>query len=146
MRRAGRVSSRTHSLRDPCGGCLRDGSAAASTSAAPSVAGYSGAVHDDEPDPDAELAELISDGEPTEDDIETSEQDENARVLSIRRADGEEVVSIVATGDEWSVHLQPGGAIRNAFIGSRTDTPVWLNTWDREIERDEDGTYVIRLD
>ncbi|MDT5128744.1 MAG: hypothetical protein QOH54_4388, partial [Mycobacterium sp.] len=67
-------------------------------------------MHDDEPDPDAELAELISDGELTEDDIETSEQDENARVLSIRRADGEEVVSIVATGDEWSVHLQPGGA------------------------------------
>jgi hypothetical protein len=103
-------------------------------------------VHDDEPDPDGELAELISDDDLTEDDVETSEQDENARVLSIRRADGEEVVSIVATGDEWSVHLQPGGAIRNAFIGSRTDTPVWLNTWDRDIERDEDGTYVIRVD
>jgi hypothetical protein len=103
-------------------------------------------VHDDEPDARDELAEEIEDGELTEDDVETTEQDENARMLSIRRADGEEVVSIVATGDEWSVHLQPGGAIRNAFIGSRTETPVWLNTWDREIERDEDGTYVIRLD
>jgi hypothetical protein len=127
-------------------GLLRGRGAAANTSVAPLVGGYSCAVHDDEPAPDDELAEEIEDGELTEDDAETTEQDENARMLSIRRADGEEEVSIVATGDEWSVHLQPGGAIRNAFIGTRTETPVWLNTWDREIERDEDGTYVIRLD
>ena len=56
------------------------------------------------------------------------------------------MVSILATGDEWSVQLQPGGTIRNAYLGTRADTPVWLNTWDRDIERDEDGTYVIRLD
>jgi hypothetical protein len=88
--------------------------------------------------PDDQLAELLSD------DAELTEEDENASVLSIRRADGEEVVSIVATGDEWSVHLQPGGAIRNAFIGTRTDTPVWLES-EHQIERDDDGTYVIRL-
>jgi hypothetical protein len=91
----------------------------------------------DEPELDDELAE---------DEAELTEQDVNGRTLSIRRADGEEIVSILATGDEWSVQLQPGGAIRNAYLGTRADTPVWLNTWDREIERDEDGTYVIRLE
>ncbi|MET0452019.1 MAG: hypothetical protein ABW137_09285 [Mycobacterium sp.] len=91
--------------------------------------------------PDDELDEL------TDDEAELTEQDVNGRTLSIRRADGEEIVNIQATGDEeWSVHLQPGGAIRNAFIGTRGETPVWLNTWDRQIERDEDGTYVIRID
>lgn len=80
-----------------------------------------------------------------DDDSELSEQEENGAVLSIRRADGTEVVSIVATGDEWNVHLQPGGGVRNAFLGSRADSPVWIDT-TRQIERDEDGTYVIRID
>jgi hypothetical protein len=105
----------------------------------PLATGYSGAVPDDELDLDDELAE-------DEDEDELSEQDVNGRTLSIRRADGEELVSIQSTGDEWSVQLQPGGAIRNAYLGARADTPVWLDTWDRQIERDEDGTYVIRLD
>lgn len=94
-------------------------------------------MHDDEFEQD-EVAEV--------DDEVLSEQEVNGRTLSIRRADGEELVSIQATGDEeWSVHLEPGGAIRSAYIGARSDSPVWLSTWDRQIERDEDGTYVIRL-
>jgi hypothetical protein len=97
-------------------------------------------MHDDELDGE------FADDEMADDDAELTEEDANGYTVSIRRADGEEIVSIVATGEEWSVHLQPGGAIRNAFIGSRSDTPVWLNTWDRQIERHEDGTYVIRID
>ena len=94
-------------------------------------------MHDDEFDTD-EVAEA--------DDEVLSEQEVNGRTLSIRRADGEELLTIQATGDEeWSVHLEPGGAIRSAYIGDRSDSPVWLSTWDRQIERDEDGTYVIRL-
>jgi hypothetical protein len=94
-------------------------------------------VHDDEYEPEDDFAE---------DEAELSEQDVNGRTLSVRRADGREVLSIQSTGDEWSVQLQPGGAIRNAYLGTRADTPVWLDTWDRQIERDEDGTYVVRLD
>jgi hypothetical protein len=78
-------------------------------------------------------------------DEELSEEDENASILSIRRQDGTEVVSIVCNYDEWNVHLQPGGAIRSAFIGSRSETPVLIDS-TLEIERDDDGTYVIRLD
>jgi hypothetical protein len=89
---------------------------------------------------------MIADNEMAEDEAELTEQDANGYTVSIRRGDGEEIVSIVATGEEWSVHLQPGGAIRNAYICTRSDTPVWLNTWDRQIERDEDGTYVISVD
>jgi hypothetical protein len=97
-------------------------------------------MHDDELDGE------FADDEMADDDAELTEEDANGYTVSIRRADGEEIVSIVATGEEWSVHLQPGGAIRNAYLGSRSDTPVWLNTWDRQIERHEDGTYVIRID
>lgn len=95
-------------------------------------------MYDDEPD-DIAADDLV------EDDADLSELDENASVLSIRRADGTEVVSILATGDEWNVHLQPGGDIRNAFLGSRVDSPIWIDTV-HQIERDDDGTYVIRLD
>lgn len=94
-------------------------------------------MHDD-PEHDDDLADLIA-------DAEDDEQSENASMLSIRNADGDEVVSIFATADEWNVHLQPGGAIRNAFLGSRADSPVWVSSVDGDIERDEDGTYVIRL-
>lgn len=97
-------------------------------------------MHDDDTDADFELDDIA------DDEVELTEQETNGHTLSIRRADGEEIVSIVATAEEWSVHLQPGGAIRNAYLGSRAETPVWLNTWDRQIERDEDGTYVIRVD
>jgi hypothetical protein len=109
----------------------------------PLATGYSGAVPDDELDLDDELAE---EQDEDDDEVELSEQDVNGRTLSIRRADGEELVSIQSTSDEWSIQLQPGGAIRNAYLGTRAETPVWLDTWDRQIERDEDGTYVIRLD
>lgn len=94
-------------------------------------------MHDDE------LDDAIDD-ELAEDEAELSEQDENASMLSIRRADGTEVVSIVCTYDEWNVQMQPGGAVRGTHIGSRSDTPVLIDT-TLEIERDEDGTYVIRL-
>ncbi len=96
-------------------------------------------MFDDHREPDDELADLIAEEE------EDDEQTANGSMLSIRNADGEEVVSIFATGDEWNVHLQPGGSIRNAFLGSRAESPVWVSSADSEIERDEDGTYVIRL-
>ncbi|MGV9801535.1 hypothetical protein ACWDTP_26155 [Mycobacterium sp. NPDC003449] len=93
-------------------------------------------------DADVEIADEIElDG--FEADLE--EQEANGQVLSIRRADGEEIVTIVAQGDEWNVDLAPGGVVQGAFLGSRRTTPVWVNALDHEIERDEDGTYVIRI-
>lgn len=102
------------------------------------------AAVDDALDPD-DLSELDAELDGAELEAEL-EQEVNGRTLSIRGANGEEIVSIQSTGEEWSVHLLPGGSIRNAYIGSRSDSPVWLNTWDRQIERDDDGTYVIRID
>jgi hypothetical protein len=81
----------------------------------------------------------------TEED-DTAIEDENAHTLSIRRADGEEVLSIFSPTEEWSVYLQPGGAMTNAYVGTPTDPVVWVNTEDRRVERDDDGTYVIRID
>lgn len=98
-------------------------------------------VHDDVRDPDAELfddAEL--------DDYDAEDLESNGQVISIRRADGEEILTIVAQDDEWNVDLQPGGSVQSAFLGSRRDTPVWVNSLDGQIERDDDGTYVIRID
>ena len=92
-----------------------------------------------EPDLDDEFAD-----EPEEDD--TALEDENAHTLSIRRANGEEVLSIFSPIEEWSVYLRPGGGITNAFLGTPSDPVVWVNTNDRRVERDEDGTYVIRID
>lgn len=88
--------------------------------------------------------ELDDAAEEFEEEEELSEEDENASIVSIRRADGTEVVSIVCNYDEWNVHLQPGGAIRSAFIGSRSETPVLIDS-TLPIEREDDGTYVIRL-
>jgi hypothetical protein len=34
----------------------------------------------------------------------------------------------------------------NAYVGTPSDPIVWVNTEDRQVERDEDGTYVIRID
>jgi hypothetical protein len=82
--------------------------------------------------------------ESEEDDAEL--EDENGHTLSIRRANGEEVVSIFSPTEEWSVYLRPGGGMTNAFVGTPTDPIVWVNTNDRRVERDEDGTYVIRID
>ena len=90
-------------------------------------------------DDDVETDEL------DEDEAEIDEQDQNAHTLSIRRADGEEIVSIFSPNEEWSVYLQPGGGIQAAFVGSPSEPAVWVNAIDRQVERDEDGTYVIRI-
>jgi hypothetical protein len=95
-------------------------------------------VHGD-PDPDDEYVD-----ESEDDDAAIA--DDNAHMLSIRRATGEEVLSIFSPTEEWSVYLQPGGAMTNAFLGTPSDPIVWINTSDRRVERDEDGTFVIRID
>jgi hypothetical protein len=95
-------------------------------------------VHDD-PELDDELAD-----EPEEDGAAIT--DENAHMLSIRRGTGEEVLTVFSPTEEWSVYLQPGGAMTNAFLGTPNDPIVWVNTSDRRVERDEDGTYVVCID
>ena len=45
----------------------------------------------------------------------------------------------------WSVYLEPGGGIQNAFVGTPSDPTVWVNAVDQQVVRDEDGTYVIRI-
>lgn len=95
-------------------------------------------MHED-PDLDTEFAD-----ESEEDDAPI--EDENAHTLSIRRATGEEVLTIFSPHEEWSVYLGPGGGITNAFVGTPSDPFVWVNANDRRVERDEDGTYFIRLD
>ena len=100
-------------------------------------------VHDDATGLDAEIADEI---ELEEYEAELDDQDLNGQVISIRRANGDEILTIVAEDDEWNVDLQPGGAVQAAFLGSRRDTPVWVNALDHQIERDDDGTYVIRID
>jgi len=95
-------------------------------------------VHDD-----SELDEELAD-EPEGD--ETTVEDENAHTLSIRRANGEEVLTVFSPNEERCVYLQPGGAITNALVGSPSDPIVWVNAIDRPVERDEDGTYVVRID
>jgi hypothetical protein len=102
-------------------------------------------MHDDDVDPKEELARLVTD-ELEEDEAEIDEQDQNAHTLSIRRADGEEVVTIYSPNEEWSVYLQPGGGTQNAFVGTPSDPAVWVDAMDQRVERDEDGTYVIRID
>lgn len=77
---------------------------------------------------------------------ETDVEDENGHTLSIRRSNGDEVLTIFSPTEEWSVYLRPGGAMTNAFIGTPSDPIVWVNTDDRQVERDDDGTYVIRID
>lgn len=104
-------------------------------------------VHDDGRGSDAEIfddAEL--DGYLDDDDADLEDLDSNGQLISIRRANGEEILTIVAQDDEWNVDLQPGGSVQSAFLGSRRDTPVWINALDGQIERDDDGTYVIRID
>lgn len=72
-------------------------------------------------------------------------EDENAHTLSIRRANGEEVVTIFSP-NEWSVYLQPGGGMTNALVGTPSDPIVWVNAIEQHVERDEDGTYIIRIE
>ena len=80
------------------------------------------------------------------DEEDAADEDENGHTLSIRRADGEEVLTIFSPSDEWSVYLEPGGAMTSAFVGTPSDPVVWVNANDRTVEREEDGTYVIRID
>jgi hypothetical protein len=87
---------------------------------------------------DDDLADESEDGAAVE--------DENAHTLSIRRANGEEVLTIFSPSEQWSVYLAPGGGMTNAFVGTPGEPLVWVNTADRPVERDEDGTYVIRID
>jgi hypothetical protein len=93
----------------------------------------------DDPNLDDEFADESEDDDGALEDV-------NAHTLSIRRADGEEVVTIFSPNEEWSVYLQPGGAMTNALVGTPSDPIVWVNAIDRRVERDEDGTYVIRID
>ena len=81
-----------------------------------------------------------------ETDDDGTEEDENGHTLSIRRANGEEVLSVFSPSEEWSVYLAPGGGMTNAFIGTPGDPVVWVNATDRPVERDVDGTYIIRID
>jgi hypothetical protein len=94
-------------------------------------------VHDDESLDDEFETDFETDGE-------EAAEDENAHTLSIRRASGEEVFSIFSPSEEWSVYLAPGGGMTNAFVGSPSEPLVWVN--GGPVERDEDGTYVIRID
>jgi hypothetical protein len=93
----------------------------------------------DDPNLDDELVD-----EPEEDDAVL--EDENAHTLSIRRVSGEEVLTVFSPNEEWSVYLAPGGGLTSAFVGTPSDPIVWVNAADRRVERDEDGTYVIRID
>ncbi|MDG5773343.1 hypothetical protein [Mycolicibacterium fortuitum] len=103
-------------------------------------------MHDDVRGSDAEIFDDAELDEYLDDDAGLEDLDSNGQVISIRRADGEEILTIVAQDDEWNVDLQPGGSVQSAFLGSRRDTPVWINALDGQIERDDDGTYVIRID
>jgi hypothetical protein len=101
-------------------------------------------VHDDDVDPDDELVEE----ELAADEEELSEEDVNGHVLSIRRADGTELVTLstVTSGEPWAVYMQPGGGVQNAYAGPQDRPHVWVNTDEHQISRDEDGTYVICVD
>jgi hypothetical protein len=74
----------------------------------------------DDPNLDDELVD-----EPEEDDAVL--EDENAHTLSIRRATCEELLTVFSPNEEWSVYVQPGGAITSAFVGTPSDPVVWVN-------------------
>jgi hypothetical protein len=104
---------------------------------------------DDRPNPDDDLEESLSDQEPAEDDTDMSDQDVNGFTLSIRRADGSEVVTVVSaleSGEQWAVYMQPGGVVQNAYLGRQDDPRVWVNTDGASLSRDDDGTYAIYID
>jgi hypothetical protein len=93
----------------------------------------------DEPGVDDEIADEF-------DDEEVAPEDENGQTISIRRTSGEEVLTIWSPDEQWSVYLQPGGAMTDAFVGTPSAPIVWVDAGDRQVERDADGTYVIRVD
>ena len=81
-----------------------------------------------------------------ESETDDAAADENAHTLSIRRASGQEILTIFSPGEEWGVYLEPGGGMTNAFVGTPSDPIVWVNASGRQVERDEDGTYFVRID
>jgi hypothetical protein len=93
-------------------------------------------VHDDDFDD-----ELI------EDEDELSESDANAHTLSIRRADGTEIVTVstLGSGQQWAVYMQPGGKVQNVYLGDPGEPSVWVNADEYDITRDADGTYVVTM-
>jgi hypothetical protein len=104
---------------------------------------------DDQPNLDDDLEESLSDQEPAGDETDMPEQDVNAYTLSLRRADGSEVVTVVSaleSGEQWSVYMQPGGVVQNAYLGRQDDPRVWVNTDGASLSRDDDGTYAIYID
>jgi hypothetical protein len=105
-------------------------------------------VHDDDVDPDDELGALIGQEELEAAEEEMSAEDFNAHLLEIRRADGTELISFstVASGEPWTVHMQPGGSVQNAYAGPKDRPHVWVNTDELQISRDESGTYFICVD
>jgi hypothetical protein len=68
--------------------------------------------------------------------------------LSIRRADGTEVVTVstLGSGQQWAVYMQPGGSVQNAYLGGQSNPHVWVNSDEHAIARDEDGTSAICID
>lgn len=88
------------------------------------------------------------DDELTEDETELPETDANAHTLSIRRADGSEIVTVstLGSGQQWAVYMQPGGKVQNVYLGDPEDPSVWVNADDYDITRDADGTYVVTVD
>lgn len=128
--------------------CAESGHARLRSSRTDDLPGTLQRVHDDDPSPDDELAELIGEPELEDDEAELSEQDLHGHTLSIRRADGTELVTVstLGSGQQWSVYMQPGGGVQNAYLGEQDAPHVWVNTDEHEISRDKDGTYVIRID
>ncbi|ODQ97668.1 hypothetical protein BHQ21_26220 [Mycobacterium sherrisii] len=105
--------------------------------------------HDDAPDLDEELSQLVADQELVEDEAAHAHEEFNSHMLEIRRSDGTEVVTLsgLASGEKWSVYLKPGGKIQNAHLGAKVRPLVWVNARDDyEISRDRDGTYFITID
>jgi hypothetical protein len=95
---------------------------------------------------DLDVGHAITDEFDDDFDDQEAVEDVNGRTISIRRATGEEVLTIWSPDEQWSVFLQPGGAMTNAFVGTPREPVVWVDGNGRQIERDHDGTYVIRID
>ncbi|WP_242453683.1 hypothetical protein [Mycolicibacterium sp. P9-64] len=97
---------------------------------------------------DVETDEPLVEDELAADEEELSEEEVNGHLLSIRRADGTELVTLstAASGEPWAVYMQPGGGVQNAYAGPQDNPHVWVNADEHHISRDEDGTYVICVD
>jgi hypothetical protein len=106
-------------------------------------------MHDDRPDPDDELAESISAQQLADDETELSEHDIKAHTLSIRRADGSEVVTVVSAvgqGSNGRCTCSREAACRTLTSADRTTRAFGSNTDESSVSRDEDGTYINYID